>query len=1036
MPSKHQLDKAAWQWTEQIEPDDVKQEHIEAAYRINCTACKTSNCRRNCSGNPRCLSGLGEKTLLQNVDDDAWHDIEDPNSERRPDEGFVGLKNLGATCYLNSFLQVLYHNPAFRQALYLWNPEDDPQEQKKSAALNGDVELHKTDDAEVPVPSSPSSVTGHLQLIFALLQFSNRRYIDPSPLVTCLGLSTSQQQDAQEFSRLFTSLIGDQLSYQVKDNVRYIVQQQYSGEYSYVTRCLQCKRESSQTSEFYELDLNIKGHKDLHQAITEFLKEEQLEGSNQYYCSVCHVKQNATRFIQLCRLPPVLNLQLLRFVFDRSSASKKKLNSSIRFPEVLDMSPYLRQPEGTTMYSLSAVLIHQGPSANSGHYMAHIRDRESGAWFKFNDETVSKMPGNKLQLAADENSNTVGNGGEGKKRKVKQGDGMHDSTNAYMLVYKKEDPKAQKFPADSSTEWNLPEHMKLAVAEDNKKFEEWVEELAAMRSETVKAGKARQSEVRMLYQKLPFVEGELYDWIPTEWLVKWLTEEVDKVPPVDNSSMLCPHSLLDPQKVTKMKCISKVAADIIYEKFGGGPRLSLSMCSKCVESQCRYLRVKTRVQEDQKEISRLLKYKAASEEPKFWVGKLSLQHWKRMVLQQFDGQFSCPDMELAEEGDGDGCVLSSSQDSSSSPSAQNEEVDSHMVFNDDARCEHGSLHPDETCRRLIVAPVWQRLKNHFPSAPEFPEDSEICLLCKDSLAKSHEAQEMLRHQATLEKQCLLDLFADRNRPIVLALDPDTVLYAVNKDFIDQWRKFIRTPLSKPRPTALSNEALLCPHGKLINPPNDECVTLVRQHEWEALQQLYNAHPEITVGRAAGEDQSTVPSEPELCTECHAAAVLERSNFVRGKVFVRRVSVRDSASSSNIPSSSASATTNGDSNGSAKRKRVDADTAPTVTACRVSRARRARRGDRELTVSSSQTLLDLKVQVMQAFTVAPFDQHLSLEPGGDPLKDNQATLASLGVVPGSMLFLTVDEPTSDLMDFEDCASAPEPEVGFKGTKLQE
>ena len=50
------------------------------------------------------------------------------------------------------------------------------------------------------------------------------------------------------------------------------------------------------------------------------------------------------------------------------------------------------------VYELTAVLIHRGPSAYSGHYIAHIKDRKSGHWFKFNDEEVEKMGGKKLEL--------------------------------------------------------------------------------------------------------------------------------------------------------------------------------------------------------------------------------------------------------------------------------------------------------------------------------------------------------------------------------------------------------------------------------------------------------------------------------------------------------------------------------------------------------------------------------------------------------------------------------------------------------------
>lgn len=77
---------------------------------------------------------------------------------------------------------------------------------------------------------------GQLQLIFARLQFSARRYVDPTPFINSLQLDVSQQQDAQEFSKLFLTLLEEDLLTQKNPIVKNIVQTQYCGEYDYVTR--------------------------------------------------------------------------------------------------------------------------------------------------------------------------------------------------------------------------------------------------------------------------------------------------------------------------------------------------------------------------------------------------------------------------------------------------------------------------------------------------------------------------------------------------------------------------------------------------------------------------------------------------------------------------------------------------------------------------------------------------------------------------------------------------------------------------------
>ncbi|XP_052556991.1 ubiquitin carboxyl-terminal hydrolase 48-like [Tympanuchus pallidicinctus] len=312
------------------------------------------SCRRNCRGNPNCLVGIGEHVWLGEIDENSFHNIDDPNCERRKKNAFVGLTNLGAMCYVNTFLQMWFLNLELRQALYLCSSNE-----------------HTVRES---IPKEPQTICEHLQYLFALLQNSRRRYIDPSGFVKALGLDTGQQQDAQEFSKLFMSLLEDTLSKQENPGVRNIVQKQFCGEYVYVTVCNQCGRESKLVSKFYELELNIQGHKQLTDCITEFLKEEKLEGDNRYFCETCQSKQNATRKIRLLSLPCTLNLQLMRFMFDRQTRHKKKLNTYIGFSELLDMEPFMEQKNGVYVYELSAVLIHQGVSAYSGHYIAHVKD--------------------------------------------------------------------------------------------------------------------------------------------------------------------------------------------------------------------------------------------------------------------------------------------------------------------------------------------------------------------------------------------------------------------------------------------------------------------------------------------------------------------------------------------------------------------------------------------------------------------------------------------------------------------------------------
>lgn len=45
MAPRLQLEKVAWRWVETVRPEEIGQEHVELAYRVNLPACMMGACR-------------------------------------------------------------------------------------------------------------------------------------------------------------------------------------------------------------------------------------------------------------------------------------------------------------------------------------------------------------------------------------------------------------------------------------------------------------------------------------------------------------------------------------------------------------------------------------------------------------------------------------------------------------------------------------------------------------------------------------------------------------------------------------------------------------------------------------------------------------------------------------------------------------------------------------------------------------------------------------------------------------------------------
>ncbi|KAH8926998.1 cysteine proteinase, partial [Atractiella rhizophila] len=133
--------------------------------------------------------------------------------------------NLGATCYANSLLQTWFHDLTFRRAVYTCSP-------------------------------TPTSPLARLQELFGSLQLSVQPAVGPEEFVKGLKLDTKEQQDAQEFAKLFMGLLEREFG-KVEGGGEDVIKRQFEGEMTYGTRCLRCNHASERSSSFLELSINL-----------------------------------------------------------------------------------------------------------------------------------------------------------------------------------------------------------------------------------------------------------------------------------------------------------------------------------------------------------------------------------------------------------------------------------------------------------------------------------------------------------------------------------------------------------------------------------------------------------------------------------------------------------------------------------------------------------------------------------------------------------------------------------------------------------
>ncbi|KAK2953235.1 putative Ubiquitin carboxyl-terminal hydrolase 7 [Blattamonas nauphoetae] len=386
--------------------------------------------------------------------------------------GHVGIINQGATCYMNSILQTLFHTPLFRTIV---------------------LSVPLTEEEQRTTRGTPT-ITNALKHLFFSMKNSTRS-VSSAELTRSFGWDwrdSFHQHDSEEFLRVILDRLSTTL---LKTPYSSTIECLLEGKLVTKLKCTNVPVQSLREEVFLDLSLPVQGHLNLLSALDSLIKPEILDGDNKYK-TTDHGLQAATKCTEISSLPPVLHIHLMRWRYDERYGQIVKVNDKFEFPRVLDMRPYVtelseeeqailsknkeeeetetkkrqtpsptssppppssrlpspfaslaesKQDFSNCRYLLHSVLVHSG-GTHGGHYSCFVDEKLDGEWWEYNDAIARRTTEQQAM------QNNFGGVNEDRTRFMNPWSMMmQNSSSAYFLVYIREQ-EAEKVVSDDERE--------------------------------------------------------------------------------------------------------------------------------------------------------------------------------------------------------------------------------------------------------------------------------------------------------------------------------------------------------------------------------------------------------------------------------------------------------------------------------------------------------------------------------------------------------------------------------------------------------